>query len=109
MDLDKFYGCLRRLYEEIGKKVECLENDAGKGFSEMDGLLKNLAGLLPDWFFFIEQTGIGTKDQILSVLQDMEAAVIAEDTVLLADTLLYGLQKMAGDYMRIIEEAVYEG
>ena len=108
MDLDKFYAELKALSEEIAQKVELLENHAKKGFREMGSLLKNLTGILPDWFFFIEQTGIGEKGRVLSVLQDMEEAVAAEDTVLLADALLYGLQKMAGDYIRIIEEALYE-
>lgn len=108
MDLEKFLFTMSGLCEEIGQKTERLENDAQKGFQEMPGLLEHLAAALPSWFFFIEQTGIGSKEQVLQVLQDMERAIKAEDSVLLADALLYGLRDMAGEYIKIIEGALYE-
>ena len=107
MDLDNFYKLLKELYEETGQKTEMLEKDAAKGFQGMPGLFKKLAAVLPGWFFFIEQTGIGAKEQVLQILQDMERAIKAEDSILLADTLLYGLQDMAGEYIGIMEEALY--
>ena len=107
MDLDKFLLGLKSLYDEMGQKIELLENDFTRGFREMPGLLEKLSAVLPNWFFFIEQTEIGSKGQVVQVLQDMEKAIVAEDSVLVADTLLYGLQEMAGEYIKILEEALY--
>jgi hypothetical protein len=108
MDLDKFLLGLKSLYDEIGQKTEVLENDFARGFQEMPGLLEKLSAVLPNWFFFIEQTEIGSKEQVVQVLQDMEKAIVVEDSVLLADALLYGLQEMVGEYIRIIKGALYE-
>ena len=107
MDLDRFYADLIELYENAGQKTELLEKNAKIGFQGMSELLEKLTAVLPDWFFFFEQTDIGSKGQVLQILQDMEKAIDAEDRVLLADTLLYGLREVAGEYIGIIEEALY--
>ncbi len=108
MDLNRFLTGLKELHEEITLKTKALENDSKKGFRGMSDLIQRMTVLLPEWFLFIEQTEIGTKEEILLVLRDMEEAMQKEDSVLLADTLLFGLQARTGEYIRIVEEALYE-
>lgn len=108
MELDRFLESLKKLDSEIANTVKILENDRKKGFQEISGLTSRLGELLPKWFFFIDQTGIGTKEEILLVLRNLEEAMQEQDSVLLADALLFGLQVKVQEYGGIIEEALYE-
>lgn len=108
MELDRFLTELIEMNTEIHQKVDVIENDREKGMQEMPELLNRLTSLMPKWFYFIDQTGIGTKENILLILRDMEEAMQREDSILLADALLYGLHTIAEEYIEVIKEALYE-
>lgn len=109
MDLEKFAGQLKKLVKEIQEKTDLLEASAKKGMDGMPDLLQGLGAILPDWLFFIEQTGIGTKERIFQILSDMEAAMQAKDAILLGDALLNGLGLAAKETIGVIEGALHEG
>lgn len=98
---------LRILKIEIEKIVEKIENNTSAGISEMPNLLKKIQTFLPDWFYFIEQTKIGEKQEILKVLTDIINGVNAGDGVFLADALLFGLGELIEIYELVIKEALY--
>lgn len=106
MDVNQFLINLKELDAMIDTQVVLLDGNRKKAFQEMQNLFQKLELLLPDWFLLIDQTGIGTNEQILTVLSDMEEAMRTEDSILLADAILFGLQTTARDYIRIIDEAV---
>lgn len=106
MDVNQFLINLKELDAMIDTQVVFLDGNRKKAFQEMQILFQKLELLLPDWFFLIGQTGTGTNEQILTVLSDMEEAMRTEDSILLADTMLFGLQTTVRDYIRIIDEAL---
>ena len=107
MDINQFLEELRILKIEIEKIVEKIENNTSAGISEMPNLLKKIQTFLPDWFYFIEQTKIGEKQEILKVLTDIINGVNAGDGVFLADALLFGLGGLIEIYELVIKEALY--
>lgn len=107
MDVENFIRQLKELSREIQEKAEVLMGNTRKGFDGMPGLLRSLEGILPEWLFFMEQTGIGSKECIFQVLSDMEEAMQAEDGILMGDALLNGLGIMTDKNIRAIEGALY--
>ena len=106
MDLDEFLTHLKELDAEINRQTSMWGESVKNRFARTKELFGKLEGVLPEWFFFIEQTEIGTKEEILAVLSDLEEALRTEDSVLLADTLLYGLQADVQKYLTVISGAM---
>ena len=108
MDINIFLGKLIKLMEQIEEIVTKIENSTSNGMKAMSDLIKEVQELLPDWFFFIEQTGIGDKEEIIGVLTDVTYGIEAEDSIFLTDALLYGLGELIAAYRNVIEEALNE-
>lgn len=106
MQLEQFLRCLTHLTECIHAQTEKIENNTKQGIETMPELLALLEELLPDWFFFIEQTGIGEQEAILQILAETQKGITMGDGVFLADVLLNGLGALAEEYIRVIEEAL---
>ena len=107
MDINQFLKELKILRTEIEKIVEKIENSTSTGIQEMQNVLQKIQVLLPDWFYFIEQTGIGEKQEILDVLEDVVRGADIQDGVFLADALLFGLGELIRAYEFVIEEALH--
>lgn len=106
MDLDKFLANLKELDKEIDRQNRPLGEHGKNWFAGMGEIFRILEGILPEWFFFIEQTQIGAKEDILTILSDLEEAMRIQDRILLADTLLYGLQAAVQESIVIISGAM---
>lgn len=106
MEIKEFLERLRELAQKTAIQTGKLENNGQNGMETMAELVKMIEILLPDWFFFIEKTEIGKKENILFMLEDMQKGILAEDRVYLADTLWNGLRTLTMEYIEIIEEAL---
>ena len=106
MDIIQFLEELKKIIEKIEKLVEELENSTNNGIQKMPELMERIQVLLPGWFYFIEQTGIGEKQEILKVLEDVAIGVEMQDGVILADALFCGLREIMLGYKEVIEDAL---
>ena len=94
------------LINEIEEKVNMIECNTNTGIASMPELIQKINAILPDWFYFIEQTGIGEKKIIVDILNDILAAMENRDKVLLEDAMLFGMQSLMLQYKTVIEEAI---
>lgn len=108
MDVIKLLEQLELLTEEISKIIAIMEDNLKLGLNEMPHLMEKIQEVLPNWFYFIKETEIGSEQMILNVLEDTMEAVQAADQVLLVDVLLFGLQNLAVEYGEIIKGALYD-
>ena len=106
MDFVNFLNNLGIIIDEIEKKVQNIENDTNAGIASMSELIQKINTVLPDWFYFIDQTGIGEKQVIGEILNDILMAMEDKDKVLLEDALLFGMQSLMLQYKNVIEEAL---
>lgn len=107
MDINNFVVSLEAIINEIDEKVNKIEEDANTGIKAMPELVGKIQQILPDWFYFIDETGIGDKQIILTVLNDVADALEYRDKVLLEDALLFGIQSLMLQYKNVIEEALH--
>ena len=96
---------IKQFLEEL-KKLK-IENNASTGIQQVPNVLQKMQELLPGWFYFIDQTGIGEKQELLDVLADVINATDAQDGIFLADALLFGLRELIKTYEFVIEEALH--
>lgn len=108
MDIVKLEDQLELLMNLIEETASNIEESNRQGLNCLPALLESIQKVLPDLFYFIEQTQIGSKEMILSILQDITDAVQKSDEVLLLDSLIFGLQSLLREYCDIINEALYE-
>ena len=108
MDISQFLEQLKQLIYEIEEKAALIEKDLDAGIQVMPEVTALIQKVLPDWFFFIEQTEIGDTQTILSMVTDLTRAMQDRDEVLLVDTLLYGLRDYLAEYVNVIEEVLNE-
>lgn len=101
-----FLTKIKKLLAQVEEAVKEIENNTESGIKKMPELLARMEELLPEWFFFIEQTQMGEKEKVIAVLTDMMQAVEGEDGVLLADALFCGLRELLLPYQYVIEEAL---
>ena len=106
MNIELFYEQLEKLIEEINRVIDEIENNTSAGMKMIPDVIKGIQELLPDWFFFIEQTGIGETQIILDILTDISDGMGNEDAVIVADALLYGMGALMAEYRDIIKEAL---
>lgn len=107
MDISNFVTNLDVIINEIDEKVNTMEENTNTGIKAMPELLGRIQAILPDWFYFIEETGIGDKQVILMILNDIADALEYRDKVLLEDALLFGMQSLMLQYKNVIEEALH--
>ena len=107
MDINNFVANLDGIIDEIDRKVNKIEEDTNTGIKAMPELVRKIQEILPDWFYFIEETGIGDKQVIVMVLNDIVDALEYKDKVLLEDVLLFGMQPLMLQYKNVIEEALH--
>lgn len=107
MKIEEFLEKLKQLTEELEEVVYKIENNTSDGIKKAQEVMKKVQEIMPDWFFFIEQTELGDKQQILEILKDIMQGLEAEDSVYLADALCFGLRELALEYKNVIEEALY--
>lgn len=108
MDLRKMIAQMEELIEQIDQVVTLLEEGKKEYREEMKKLFEGLNAFLPRIFYFIEQTEIGSSEIIVRIIKDIEEGVAKDDTALLSDSLLYGLESALEQYKAIINEALYE-
>lgn len=106
MDIDNFVKQLEMIINEIEEKVNKIENNTNAGIKAMPELIGSIQNILPDWFYFIEQTDIGSKEMIVTVLNDIALAMNNEDSILLVDALIFGMQELMLEYRNVIKEAL---
>lgn len=107
MEINGFLEELKKLKLEIEKNVAKIENNAKAGIQGTTEVLEKVQKVLPDWFYFIEETGIGDEQEILSVLSEVVNGVNTRDGVFLADALLFGLRELVEGYEMVIEDALH--
>lgn len=108
MDLLELLEQLNLIIQHIDVTVDALEKNFYKGLREIPELMEQIQGSLADWFFFIEQTQLGSKELIVDILKDVMNAVQAGDEVLLLDALIYGLQSTTGEYYDTIKGVLFD-
>lgn len=108
MDIYKLIEDFERLVYVIEQKVVVIDNNINQGLEEMSELITQIQKIMPDWFFFIEQTEIGSKEMVMNVLEDIMEAVRMSDGVALTDALIYGLESLLVEYCEVIKEALNE-
>ncbi len=106
MDINKFLEDITRIIKELETIVDSVENNLNVGIQKMNKTIETIKDILPEWFFFIEQTGIGEKQEILTVLNDIEYGMKEKDSVCLADAVAFGLRELLITYKNVIEEAL---
>ena len=106
MEIRGFLEKLKGLKDKAVMQTELVENNGKNRIETMAELVQMIEAILPEWFFFIDQTEIGSKDEILLVLKDIQKGSLAEDSVYLADVLWNGLRRLAMAYIDMIEEAL---
>lgn len=107
MDIEQFLEELKKVIRNIEEIVNELENSTSGGLQKMPELMERVQVLLPSWFYFIEQTGIGEKQGIVNVLKDVVYGVEKQDGVILADSLFCGLREIMLGYKEVIEDALH--
>ncbi|MGN0169375.1 MAG: hypothetical protein ACI39H_01265 [Lachnospiraceae bacterium] len=108
MDLRKMTAQMDELIEMIDHVVTLLEEGKKEYREEMKKLFEDLNAFLPGIFYFIEQTEIGSVEMIVQIIKDVEEGIAKDDTALLSDSLLFGLESTLEQYKEIINEALYE-
>ncbi len=108
MDILKLLKELESVAYSIEKKINVIDNNMSQGLLEIPELIEEIQRILPLWFYFIEQTEIGSKEMVLNILKDITDAMQASDGVLLSDALIYGLQGLMVEYCDIIRGALNE-
>lgn len=106
MDVMKMVGQLELIIKQIDQVAITLEKNTNRGLKEMPALIEQIQGILPDWFYFVKQTEIGSEEIILGILKDIIEAMQVTDGVLLMDALIFGLQELMVEYCNIIKEAM---
>lgn len=106
MNIEKFLNELKRLIEEL-EAVTCkVVNNVNEGMNEIPKVMKDINELLPDWFWFIEQTGIGDKQEVVQMMSEVVDGIERQDGVWLTDVLFYGVRELMFAYKNVIEEAL---
>ena len=108
MDINQLLEQLKQLIYKIEEKSTLIEENLNSGIQAMPEVIVLLQKTLPDWFSFIEQTGIGDEQTILTMIADLTDAMQMRDEILLVDTLLYGLRDYLSEYVNVIEEVLNE-
>lgn len=108
MDLECFLKDLMRLREDIEEFVVCVIESQRINSDILNCLMKSMDSVVPKWIFFVEQTEIGTIEQINQRLVDLEYGITNNDVVYFADALCNGVGNLIVQYIDVITEVLDE-
>lgn len=108
MDLKCFLLELESLNKYIDDFLIFIHENQRIDQEKLQVLMQYLDKIIPKWIFFIEQTEIGTVENLNQTLTDIEYGIENDDIVYFMDTLCNGIGTLAVQYIDVITEAVYE-
>lgn len=108
MDLECFLQDLIRLRDYIDEFVICVIERQMIDREKLNYMMESMESVVPQWLFFVEQTGIGTMEFINQRLADLEYGITNNDVVYFADTLCNGVGNLIAQYINVITEVLYE-
>lgn len=104
MELQHLIHRLSDLKTTINRTLLHLQSNNDYNDEIILDLLQKIGEIAPDWFAFISETQIGSREDILTILGDMEYAMRQKDFVIMFDTLNSGLLILVEQFCDVMGE-----